>query len=433
MPIHPQRLRWLMLALVTLFSLYMNVTAVRNTEIDQLIRGDSRDYLAYVFNLFLHGVYAGVDPEELPPEPDAVRAPGYILFIYPLLDLAQDDFSVPSALYAQTLISALTTFVSMLIFRRIMPFTAGIVCGMMVAISPHLINANVYLLTESLFTFLLITHVYALIRAKEKDSLPLYCLSGLLLAASWLVRPTTMLLPFAYIMFFGLAIFRAKLNWRAIACLVVPFFIAYSGWSARNVIATGEMSDPLLTKQFIHHGSYINLMYQDRPDTYGYPYMHDTAKVETVDDAIDLTIEHFKENPARFVWWTLIGKPIQLFRWDLTESVGDGFIFKPLASPYFSDRLFIVSQAISRALHIPLMVLAVMGCAYFLITGTSFTLQVSSLIVLYFIGFHMLGAPFPRYSLPIRPFCYGLALAMVFEVYSFARRLMALQVEKLAA
>jgi hypothetical protein len=33
-----------------------------------------------------------------------------------------------------------------------------------------------------------------------------------------------------------------------------------------------------------------------------------------------------------------------------------------------------------------------------------------SLVLLYFTAMHMVGAPFPRYSIPLRPFLYGMGL-----------------------
>lgn len=416
------RIQWLALLLVTLFALYMNLTAVSETAIDIPIRGDAREYVSYAFNLKVHGVFSRAEPAESVPTPDAIRSPGYPLFMASVLDLGAQDRGVKSVTYPQAFLGVMTTLLSMLLFSRMMPFPLSILGGLLVAISPHLVNANVYLLSESLFALTLVAHVYALVLAKEKESLPLYGLSGALLAASWLVRPTTMLLAPAYILIFGFAIFKRQLGWKEITCLVLPFVLAFSGWGIRNEVATGSISDSTLTKHFIHHGSYINLMYQDKPETYGYPYLHDPAEINTVADAIDLTIEHFKSEPWRFVYWVLIGKPVQFLNWNLSESVGDGFVFAPLVTPYSDNTLFIQSQNLSRILHTPLMLLAVIGSFYFFIAKARFALQVSSIVVLYFMGMHMIGAPFPRYSIPIRPFCYGIALSMLFEIYSILRR-----------
>lgn len=39
-----------------------------------------------------------------------------------------------------------------------------------------------------------------------------------------------------------------------------------------------------------------------------------------------------------------------------------------------------------------------------------FTLRLLSLLMIYFIVLHMVGAPFPRYGIPLRPIIYGVSL-----------------------
>ncbi|KAF0813220.1 hypothetical protein IGB42_02148 [Andreprevotia sp. IGB-42] len=417
---NPQRLHWVLLLAVTIFSLYMNATAVGTTLIDGLIRGDARDYLAYAFNLKTHGVYSNAMPlaQSVIPHPDALRAPGYAFFIAPFVDAGRNDLGLTAVLYLQALLGALTTLFSMLIFRKIMPFWAAIACGLLTAISPHLINISVYILTESLFTFLLITHVYTLVLARERANTLLFILSGLLLAASWLVRPTTMLLVAVYILVFAWAVYRKQIGWRALACLILPFFIAFSGWSIRNELAIGRMSDPQLSVNFIHHGSYINMMYQDKPETYGYPYRFETRKINSVGDAITLTIDHFKAEPARYMGWILFGKPVQFLSWDLTESIGDAVIYAQPKTPYADNGLFIQTHRLAKLAHLPMMLLAAAACIYFLFKRdtANFALQITGIVVLYFIAFHAIGSPFPRYSIPIRPLCYGLAFWLLIQL-----------------
>lgn len=418
------RLHWAAILLVTIFSLYMNLTAVATTSINSPIQGDATDYLAYAFNIKAHGVYSREIPllTEIAPEPDAVRAPGYTLMIMPFVDTVAGSLNLKPILYIQAALGAITVLFSILIFVKMMPFWASIVGGLLVAISPHLVNTSVYLLTESVFTFLLVSHVYSLVAAKENRNLWLYTLSGCLLAASWLVRPTTLLLPLFYILIFGMTAYKKQLSWRALACLVLPFFIAFSAWSVRNELATGSTSDHLLTVSFIQNGSYINMMYEDRPETYAYPYAYETKPIKTVPDAIMLHWDHFKAEPIRYISWTLIGKPAQFLAWSLPETIGGAFIYEPIDTPYFTNSFFRATYNISEALHMPLMLLAIMACVFFLIKGdrNNFALQISSIIVLYFLAFHAAGSPYPRYSIPIRPFCFGLALCMMLYLYDAA-------------
>lgn len=42
-----------------------------------------------------------------------------------------------------------------------------------------------------------------------------------------------------------------------------------------------------------------------------------------------------------------------------------------------------------------------------------------SVLLLYYTLLHMIGAPFPRYSVPLRPFQYGMALYGIYMIYGF--------------
>jgi hypothetical protein len=177
-------------------------------------------------------------------------------------------------------------------------------------------------------------------------------------------------------------------------------------------VETGRPSDPTLAANFIQHGSYINLMYGDRPETYGYPYRFDPRNEEiagSLAKVTDALAQRFRHEPARYLSWYLVGKPLVYLSWDLTESVGDAFIFAPLASPYQDDGLFRLTHDLARSTHPVLMLLAVIGIAVGFLQSRALAL-LFALVLAYFLLLHMVGAPFPRYSVPVRPLCYGLAM-----------------------
>jgi hypothetical protein len=49
------------------------------------------------------------------------------------------------------------------------------------------------------------------------------------------------------------------------------------------------------------------------------------------------------------------------------------------------------------------------------------TAKFISLLVLFFTGIHILGAPFPRYSVPLRPMIYGMAMFTGEFIWNHAR------------
>ena len=71
-----------------------------------------------------------------------------------------------------------------------------------------------------------------------------------------------------------------------------------------------------------------------------------------------------------------------------------------------------------HALHWPMVILAFFGSVMAwlplsrigLKDSTVFPARVASLLLIYYTALHVVGAPFPRYSIPLRPFLFGLAL-----------------------
>lgn len=420
---------WMALAaLVVALAAVLHFGAVELTRIDGPVRGDARDYVAYAWNLVSHGVFSRAWPGSFTgmPPPDALRAPGYPIFVAAFLDPAAPA-SLGRVLYAQAGLGVLSVLVYLLFFRRFLRPGWALAAALATAISPHLVNASVYLLSESLFTFLLGAHLLTLARAVDRRHAGWAFAAGVLLAASALVRPTTQYLVVAYgvaLLFRGRDVGRSAI--RPFVWLLLPVVIAGAGWSARNLAAIGQPSDPTLAANFIQHGMYINMMLDDRPETYGYPYRYDPQNAAIAGNpgrVLAALGQRAAAEPRRYLAWFAIGKPVQFFSWDLIESVGDAFVFAPLASPYFNRPLFMATHEVSRWLHPLLMLLAAVGVA---VAGRRCAAPMAAALAvvwLYFVFFHIVGAPFPRYSVPLRPVCYGLAaFALQALVARFAAR-----------
>ena len=159
---------------------------------------------------------------------------------------------------------------------------------------------------------------------------------------------------------------------------------------------------------------YINMMYENRPESYGYPYRFDPQNTELAGNRgkiLQAIGQQFVAQPNRYLAWLLIGNPIDFFSWNLTESIGDAFIFAPNYSPYFNQQLFSFTHDLAKALHPFLMFLGLAGAliAVFRAKNRSIPAALLGVVMLYFVGLHIIGAPFPRYSIPLRPISYGLA------------------------
>ena len=419
---------WIGFLSIAIISAYFCFSATAKTTIDVPIRGDAREYVAYAHNLKVHGIFSRNllnSDSEIPP-PDAVRSPGYPFFLSFFISPSHQSIAIDKVAFFQAGLTVMTVIVYMLLFIRFMPYPLAILAGFVTAISPHLINASVYLLTETLFTFLLGAHLLVLEKAVRTKGLYWAIFAGILLGYSLLVRPTTQYLFIIYLLIIALK-FRAtfKDNWKIVICLLLPVLIAISSWSIRNVVTTGQASDPSLMAIFLQNGMYINLMYEDRPESYGYPYTFDPKNDEmqgNIGKVLEITYDRFTKEPRRYLAWLLIGKPIVFFDWNLTESVGDAFIYAPIYSPYFDNPLFRISHQIAQALHPFLMILGVIG-AFVAVSqkNKSISAVLLSVVMFYFLLFHMIGSPFPRYSIPLRPISYGLAFYTLFYCFNWIK------------
>jgi 4-amino-4-deoxy-L-arabinose transferase-like glycosyltransferase len=424
--IKPEYLR--ILGSVILFTLAMSlrVDAVNNTVIDEPINADATDYYTYAVHLKYHHTYSR---EKLPsndPQPDALRTPGYPVFLVPFVKYPPTESMLWRIELAQALLDSITVLLALSIFRKIMAEGWALGAGFLTAISPHLISSTTYLLTETLFTFLMVLALWLAVKMIQNNSRTLGFVTGLVIAAAALTRPT---LQFFIVPLAGMLLLtRGRGN---IARLIIPllagFVLAFTPWVVRNLNIIGSTSDPTLMINSLYHGMYPDFRYKDNPESTGFPYRFDPRSEEissSRESVLNEILRRFKEEPARHLRWYLLGKPASLFSWNILAGMGDIFIYPVSKSPYFSQPVYILSHKYMELLHWPLVLLAVfVSIAVWLpgsgkrLSGTAlFTVRMLSLVMLYFIALHIVAAPFPRYGIPLRPVIYGLALFMCSQV-----------------
>src|SRR5205085_2890452 len=119
---------------------------------------------------------------------------------------------------------------------------AGLLAGMLVALSGPLLVYEHYLLTEPLFTPLLTLTLLLMLRALQRPTAWRLGACGLALAATALTRPVAdVLLPLV-----PLALLLQVRAWRpalrGTAWLLAGFSILFLPWMARNALAHGTFS-----------------------------------------------------------------------------------------------------------------------------------------------------------------------------------------------
>ncbi|WP_319410095.1 glycosyltransferase family 39 protein [uncultured Desulfosarcina sp.] len=424
----------LFLTLILLLGLYLRLFTVSATQIDTPFRADARQYTAYAYNLRLHGVYSSnietVKNTTIAPKPDAFRSPGYPVFLYPFtLTKRLDRFAI-NVFYVQAILSALTIAIVYFLGRTLIGATGAIIVATLTAISPHLINLNVYLLTETLFTFVIVLGIALIVSALKTNKDFEWMLAGFTLAFAALIKPTVQY----YVIFLILFIFMFSGMDRKIKTsllVVLPFFTVFSIWLVRNLLSLGYLSDPALTINTLHHGMYPQFMYNGQVHSFGFPYRFDPNSAtisSSLHNVITEIARRFHTHPTEHLIWYL-SKPLYFFRWEMIQGSGT-FIYPVLDSPYGSSSLFIFINGLMRMIHPILIALSFFGAVIAWLPkhrlsmdhSHSLTARLLSLTYGYFILVHIVGAPFPRYSVPIRPITYILAILPIYIAVTVIRK-----------
>lgn len=413
-----------MVALIVLLGLQLRLQAVRGSEVDTPIRADARGYLTYALNLKRFQTFS-VSEEALQgkaaaPSPDAIRTPGYPLF----LSMFVGDHTTAATLYrielTQALLSTVTILLAYAVCAAFLTWPLAALAALLTAISPHLVFTNVFILTESLACFLLMLFLWTLSRWKTSPSPWLILASGVLLAAASLTRPWTqgfILVLIPLILFYS-PIIRTR---RAALLVSVGFLLPMLCWATRNFVSLGTFSDNTYLLSNFYQGTYPGLLYDNRPETLAYAYRFDPRAAEISASVATIAAEivrQFRDHPLEYLGWYAIGKPTFLFSWDIFEGLGDVFIYPVLRTPYNTPGLFTVTHAIMHALHYVLVVLAILGSIAAWLPKSwmrlddeqRFIVRTVAALLAYFVLLHVILNPLARYSIPMRPVLYGMAM-----------------------
>lgn len=434
------RLVLLALVLTLLIGLQLRLTTVIGTDVDVPLRADAGQYFAYAYNLRNHAVYSadlrGVgNPAAPAPRPDDVRNPGYPLLLLPFIGSHPTDASLLRVTLFQAFLSAGVIYLIYLAACSTMSRPAAVAVAFLTAVSPHLINANVYILTETAASFTTVLFLFSLIHFgthSERTGVAGWLVCGALLAIATLVRPTMQwfLIPTLFL----IHLLPNKEKRQPLLAVLTGFAVIMAPWWVRNLIQFGELSNPALLIATLHHGMYPDFMYAQQPDTFGFPYRFDPRSAEIANSLGAVLTEiarRFMEQPKEHLDWFLIGKPLMFWNWDNhAQGAGDVFIYPVTKTPFLTNLPLFVTHEAMRWLHWPLVALGMGGAIFSWLPVTprllgrppTWALRASGTLLLYFVLLHILGAPFPRYAIPLLPVLYLLAGGMLTLAYRLVKR-----------
>lgn len=395
---------------------YMGFT---QTIIDSPLRADANDYFNYAKNLHTFGIYSReyANDNSQPPEPDALRSPGFPLFAS-LFVSTNPYFSVRQTLAAQTIIQIISfCLLSFIFFKTLKPFFAS-VASLLIWSFPHFVTINTYYLSESLFTSLLVLSLFFLWLNEQIKSDSSIALCGLLFGLAAITRPVVEYFP---IFIFLLVVLFNRRHFKKTLWFLTAAIIPIIGWKIRNLLAIGQISDPTLMVTTIYHGSFPNFMYNGDPTTFGFPYRFD-PDAEKVSSGLKATLsiiwDRANKNLLEYITWYTFGKQIYMWGWSIVNGAGDIFIYPIIKSPY----LYLPDMMSSRALHYfthPFWVISGLAGAvsfsFASLRGKAFQHQpllvtMCSLLIVYLALIAAVTAPFPRYSIPVKWILFYLSI-----------------------
>lgn len=387
------------------------------------VRGDAADNLRYAENLLEHGTYSR-DPSK-PPVPDAYGAPGYPVFLAAVIGLAErvDADAYDLILLTQVVLGAATILFCFLLARRFLPGYWPLLPSVLVAFSPHLVSLASYALSETLFGVLLLLSLLLLARALDAPaSVGRWLGAGTGFAATVMVNPAAAVVPPGVVLaLWAKGRFHKERNgangWSAqksIILLLSPMLLVAGLWAIRGALSvpdgsaifSGRLSNELTAGLYHPEDS---LQETDRSqhldensgtDIPGGSADHGTE--------IDEVVDRVATDPMGVLYWYGIGKPVQLWRWNLPTSDGDIYVYEVLYSLYHTSPLALTSYSIMHSLHYWLIACCALGLIY-VMRDRSQRVEVplfiyTSLITISLV--YIILQAEARYSVPLRPELY---------------------------
>ncbi|WP_300673774.1 glycosyltransferase family 39 protein [Desulfoluna sp.] len=408
---------------IIFLSFLIRLKVINETVVEFPICKDAKGYYFYALNVKKHGVYSRQNYSLEKPKPDSICTPGYPMAILPFVEYPPTMKMVWDIQRMQVVLGCATVLLVYLLAQYCLNRWLALFAAFLAGISPHLVVCTTYVLTETLFTFLMFLSLWLLVYSIKKHNTWVLCLAGITLGLTSLTRPTLQYFIFPIIIVIYITSSR-RLKLKNCLLVLFCFVFTMAPWFVRNYQATGKSSDSRLKIATLHHGMYPDLMYKGNPKSRGFPYRFDPEIHNISKDMNSVMAEikrRFKSEPYRHMYWYLIKKPITLLSWDILAGMGDVFIYRVVKSPYLHGGWVRGTHQFMKSLHWFFVALSLLATAMAWLPHSKWGLSIAnvyvsrllSLIMLYFIAIHIAGAPFPRYGIPLRPVIYIQALLVI--------------------
>ena len=425
----PWMLDLIIIALLFSIAFSIRIKYQEETIVYNPIQKDAKGYFFGAYNLHHFGVFSTEPPgfSTTPPRPSPDRVPGYSLFVsyFIAADKPVGQF-LAQVKATQALLGSLLTIMSYMLARFCFSRPPAFIVGCLTGISPHLVSMDNYLLSESLFTFVTMTATLVLMVSWKKKNKLLAVLAGEIFGFSTLIRPVALLLgPFLALIYImdkqELKFTNVRIMVKLFFCFILGISIIYGPFFFRNKISLGKTSDIGGLLGNIVLGSYVNLTHKN-PTLYGFPYRDDQECERMRKDReyfIEVFKKRFQDDPWAYIKWYAGGKILCSWRWNMAVGMGDVYVYPVKRSGFHSgSSLLPALHRIMRWLHWPLVILAFLNPFILVLNlwrgnfnqAKSVSSLPSILIIVYHAVLFTILFPLPRYTIPLRPYCYLLSV-----------------------
>ncbi len=406
-------IQWIAILGLFLLAGLIRFSYVNSVVIDSPWRADAGKYVTLSVNMVAHATYSLA--RDAPFTPTHYITPGYPAYLALLMRSAEtiSEFNL-WALNSQATLGTLSVILTFLLGRAAGGFGVGFGSSLLLAVSPHHIASNGYLLTETLFTFLVLAASWLTIINWQSQRRWMWFAIGIVAAMAALVRPVLLIFPLVIAIPMLLLRFPPKSVVNIVLYVTAGMIVINLPWIVwKNTHPAGP--EPSLFATAVHLGGYPDLIYKD-PALKGFPYQEDPedSRGATTTGAFQLIAERAANEPARYLQWYLIGKPIMFWQAENLGAVGGAFIYPIIDSIYNSQAWAAWSMNTMMALHPWLALTAAISGAYIVwralaAASSNPTLLLSATLMGTFTAVHMVLTPLQRYAYPVYPFAYVLA------------------------
>lgn len=236
-------------------SLIIRLGAVARIENPQDVPRSIAESDAHTYYRLAYSLLDGVGYRySLDSPPTARRTPGYPIFLAFMFKAFGRDFN--AVRMAQIILDVISTYlvfvICMLLFQNRL---AGILASLAYAVYLPAVISVTYIMTETLYTFLLLAFVATCLLAMKAQRYELFGVSGILFGIATLTRPVPLPLPLVLLV---IAMIWKRSLWKGFLVLSVAFSLTMMPWAFRNKRDVGKFVPAgTLTGMNLYKGNHL--------------------------------------------------------------------------------------------------------------------------------------------------------------------------------